>query len=160
MPVRWRRPARRSLAVALVAIVTIVAGGCGEVLETPPTHAPESFPEIVAQLGRFGVNAANWVSGDDGCADATLSPTAIRFEAAGLDQARPVTLRIYIFRNREVWERRRADAEACVASWVDDPGAVELVDPSPYVLAGQGPWGREFEAAVRRALQEASGSGG
>jgi hypothetical protein len=145
---------------AAAAVLAFVLAGCGEVLQSPPTHAPESFPEIASQLGRFGVEVSSWVSGDAGCSDASLSPTAIRFDAVGLDQPTAVPLRIYIFRNRETWERRRADVDACVAEWADDPGAFEFVDPSPYVLAGPGPWPEAFEAAVRRALDEASGSGG
>jgi hypothetical protein len=144
----------------LFAVAVLVVAGCGQVIGSPPTHAPESFPEIVSQLGRFGVVAANWVAGDAGCADPTLDPTAIRFDASGLDQAAPILLRIYIFRNRDAWERRRADVDACVAEWAAEPASFEFVDPSPYVLAGPGPWPPEFEAAVRRALAEASGSGG
>jgi hypothetical protein len=134
--------------------------GCAGVLQSPPVPDPEPFPGIAAQLGRFGVNVENWTSGDPGCDDPTLSPTAIRFEAAGLDQATPVQLRIYIFRNREAWERRQADVDACATQWAVDPATFELVSVSPYVLAGQGPWPSGFDEAVRKALTEAAGNGG
>jgi hypothetical protein len=120
---------------------------------------PESFPGISGQLGRFGVNVASWTSGDDGCDDPTLSATAIRFVASGLDQAEPVVLRIYIFRNRDAWERRLADVDACASAWADDPATFLLIQQSPYVLAGQGPWAPDFEAALRKGIQEAAGSG-
>lgn len=151
---------RRRRLAATVLLLAALAAGCNQPIGEAPTHAPESFPEIVGQLGRFGVEASAWVSGDAGCSDPTLAPTAIRFSARGLDQATPVTLRIYIFRNREAWERRRADVDACIAAWADDPASFELVDRSPYVLAGPGPWPPEFKSAVRRALEEASGTGG
>ncbi|HSL97248.1 MAG TPA: hypothetical protein VK831_01630 [Candidatus Deferrimicrobiaceae bacterium] len=147
------------VALAAVAVAAVLAA-CGTIQSSAPPHAPESFPEIVSQLGRFGVVAENWVAGDSGCSDATLGPTAIRFEASGLDQATAVPLRIYIFRNRETWDRRRADVDACIAEWAAEPATFEFVDPSPYVLTGPGPWPAEFEAAVRKALDEASGSGG
>ena len=78
----------------------------------------------------------------------------------GLDQSTPVTLRIYIFRNRDAWDRRSADVEACAAEWADDPASFELVQVSPYVLAGQGPWPTEFDKAIHQALTEAAGNGG
>ena len=143
-----------------VAVLAIALGGCAGLLESPPVPDPEPFPGIAGQLGRFGVDVLSWTAGDAGCDDPTLSPTAIRFEASGLDQATPVELRIYIFRNRAAWERRLRDVDACAAAWADDPVAFELVQTSPYVVAGQGPWPPAFEAALRRGLTEAAGSGG
>ena len=105
-------------------------------------------PSIAGQLGRFGVDVASWVSGDAGCDDPTLNPTAIRFDASGLDQATTVHLRIYIFRNRDAWERRLADVDACAAAWADDPATFEIVQVSPYVVAGQGPWARRVRGGT------------
>lgn len=153
---------RPAVAAALIAAlaVALVASGCGSVLRSPPTPNPEPFPGIAGQLGRFGVDVISWTAGDPGCDDPTLSPTSIRFAAAGLDQPDPVQLRIYIFRNREAWERRKPDVDRCAAEWAEDPAAFELIDQSPYVLAGQGPWPPEFEDAVRKALRESAGNGG
>ena len=150
------RLARAAAAVLLAAI----AGGCSGLLQSAPVPDPESFPEIAGQLGRFGVTVESWTAGDPGCDDPTLSPTSIRFAARGLDQSTPVTLRIYIFRNRDAWDRRSADVEACAAEWADDPASFELVQVSPYVLAGQGPWPTEFDKAIHQALTEAAGNGG
>lgn len=150
---------RHALA-AFVLGIAITAGGCGSLTVSPPVPGPESFPEFSSQLGRVGVGVESWTAGDAGCDDPTLAPTAIRFEARGLDQATRATLRIYIFRNRDAWERRQADVDMCVAAWADDPATFELVSTSPYVLAGQGPWPPEFEAAIRSALTAAAGSGG
>jgi hypothetical protein len=156
-----RGPAtKRSVRAAILAVLlAFTVGGCSGILESPPVPDPEAFPGITGQLGRFGVDVLSWTSGDPGCDDPELSPTAIRFAAAGLDQATPVTLRIYIFRNRAAWERRLADVDACAAAWAEDPATFELIQVSPYVLTGQGPWGPEFEAAIRRGLTEAAGSG-
>jgi hypothetical protein len=144
----------------LAAALALVASGCGALTVSPPIPAPESFPEFSSQLGRVGVDVENWTAGDDGCDDPTLSPTAIRFEAKGLDQAAPVTLRIYIFRNHDAWDRRQADVDSCVAEWADDPATFQIEATSPYVLAGQGPWPPDFAAAVRAALKAAAGTGG
>ena len=151
---------RLARALALISVLVLGVGGCAGVLESPPVPDPEAFPGISGQLGRFGVDVLNWTAGDPGCDDPTLSATAIRFDAHGLDQPTPVTFRIYIFRNRGAWERRLADVDTCAAAWADDPATFEIVQVSPYVLAGQGPWGSEFEAAVRKGLTEAAGSGG
>lgn len=146
-------------AVATLAFVAAVAG-CDVLVEPAPTLNPEPFPGIVGRLAQHGVEAISWTSGDAGCDDPTLAPTAIRFDARGLDQAAPVTLRIYIFRNREAWERRLADVDTCAAAWATDPATFEIVQISPYVVAGQGPWPRGFDEALRKGLTDAAGNGG
>jgi hypothetical protein len=147
------------LAPLVLVLLAIGLAGCAGVLQSPPVPGPEAFPGISGQLGRFGVDVASWTAGDEGCDDPTLAATAIRFQASGLDQPTPVLLRIYIFRNREAWERRLADVDTCAAAWADDPVTFELIQVSPYVLAGQGPWPPQFEAAIRQGLTEAAGSG-
>jgi len=142
------------------ALAATLLAGCGALTVSPPVPGPDSFPELSGELGRLGVDISSWQSGDAGCDDPTLAPTAIRFEAQGLDQASPVLLRIYIFRNRDAWERRQADVDTCVAAWAADPATFEIVQTSPYVLGGQGPWAPGFAAAVRAALIAAAGSGG
>ena len=150
----------RLASTVLLLALALALASCSDVLQSPPTPNPEPFPGIAGQLGRFGVNVSNWASGDPGCDDPSLSPTSIRFEAAGLDQPTPVQLRIYIFRNREAWERRKADVDACAVAWAEDPATFELLDESPYVLAGQGPWPPGFEDAIKKGLKEAAGNGG
>jgi len=152
-------PSRARLA-GIVLLLSIALAGCTDVLQSPPTPNPEPFPGITGQLGRFGVNVLSWTSGDPGCDDPSLSPTAIRFEAQGLDQPTPVQLRIYIFRNREAFDRRKSDVESCVAAWAEDPARFEILNESPYVLAGQGPWPPEFEDAIKKGLKESAGNGG
>jgi hypothetical protein len=100
------------------------------------------------------------VSGEAGCDDAELRRTAIRFRAQGLDQAEPVTLYLYIFRNRDAFERNREAVPPCAAAYVTDPDTFEQVEQSPYVMASQGPWAPEFEAALRATLATAAGTGG
>jgi hypothetical protein len=148
-----------SRLLATLVLVTSL-GACAGLQGSPPIPDPVPFPEISGQLGRFGVDVLNWTAGDAGCDDPTLAPTAIRFEAQGLDQPDSVQLRIYIFRNRDAWERRQADVDACAAAWATDPSTFVIIQTSPYVLAGQGPWGPQFEAAVRKALTESAGTGG
>ena len=152
MTSRFALPCLLALAFALA--------GCGSVLQSPPTPDPEAFPGIAGQLGRFGVDVLNWTSGDPGCDDPTLSPTSIRFEAQGLDQATPVVLRIYIFRNRDAWERRMPDVDTCAQAWAEDPATFVILQVSPYVLTGQGPWPPQFDAAVRQGIGQAAGNGG
>jgi hypothetical protein len=150
----------RVRAVVLAMVFAVALGGCGALTVSPPVPGPDSFPEISGELGRVGISIDNWTSGDAGCDDPTLSATAIRFQASGLDQATPTTLRIYIFRNRDAWERRQADVDTCVAAWADDPAEFEIESTSPYVLAGEGPWPPSFAGALRTALKAAAGTGG
>jgi len=118
------------------------------------------FPAIAGELAQRGLDLDAITSGDDGCADPTLTATAIAFDATGLGVETPTRLRIYIFRNGETYDRRRPDVDACAAAWATDPATFELIDARPFVLAGQGPWPAEFEAAIREALAVAAGNGG
>lgn len=135
-------------------------GACGVVSTTPPAATPADFPGITSEFAKRGVSVNHFVSGDAGCSDPVLTPTAIAFDAKGLDQADSVRIYIYIFRNREVYERLRASVDVCAASFVTDPESFETVEQSPFVLAGQGPWGAEFEKALRDELAVAAGAGG
>jgi len=146
--------------LVLLAVAAVALAGCSGLLESAPTPDPVPFPEITGQLGRFGITVSSWVSGDPGCNDPSLSPTAIRFEAEGLDQATPIVLRVYIFRNRDAWDRRLADVDTCAAAWATDPATFEQLQVSPYVVAGQGPWPPAFAAALRNAITASAGNGG
>jgi hypothetical protein len=149
----------RRLAHLACLVLAVALSGCSSILQSPPVPGPEAFPGIAGFLGRYGVDISNWTAGDDGCDDPTLSATAIRFDATGLDETAVQHLRIYIFRNRDAWERRLADVDTCAAAWADDPATFQIMQVSPYVVAGQGPWPPEFAAALRRGLTEAAGTG-
>jgi hypothetical protein len=149
---------RRGLGLAL--LLSLSLGACSAILESPPVPDPEAFPGIAGQLGRFGIDIQTWTSGDSGCDDGTLNPTAIRFTAVGLDQPTPLTLRIYIFRDRAAWDRRLADVDTCAGKWATDPATFEIVQTSPYVVAGQGPWPPGFADAIHKALTASAGNGG
>lgn len=145
----------RRLGLAAFAAATLLAvAGCDAILESPPKPTPMDFPALAGELAQRGLILDRITSGDDGCDDPTLAPTAIGFDASGLGIERdaPVRLRIYIFRNGETYDRRRSDVDTCVAEWATDPAAFELIDARPFVLAGQGPWPAGFETAVRDSL--------
>jgi hypothetical protein len=145
---------------AIVVLSALLFAGCGLVSRTPPPSGPADFPALDAQLAAVGIHVERVVSGDAGCEDPTLIPTAIGFDASGLDQASPVRIHLFIFRNRDAFERRRADVPSCAAAFVTDPDTFEQIEDSPYVAAGQGPWAPGFEAALRTGLAAAAGTGG
>jgi hypothetical protein len=140
--------------------VAVLLSGCGVVPTTTPQPTPADFPGIATELAKRGVKLGDWVSGDAGCADRTLIPTAIGFDASGLDQADVVRVHVYIFRNRDSFDRLRASVDDCARSYVTDPEGYENIAASPFVVAAQGPWGPRFEAAVRDAITVAAGTGG
>ncbi len=154
------RPAPRRLTVApvMLAMASVVAA-CGVLTTTPPAPTPADFQGIASEIVRRGIAIEHLVSGDAGCDDPVLNPTAIGLDASGLDQAENVRLYLFIFRNRQVYERLRASVDECAQSFVTDPETFESIESSPFVLAGQGPWAPEFEGALRDALTEASGTG-
>jgi hypothetical protein len=149
-------PGRLALGLALACVLA----SCSAILESPPAPDPGAFPDIAGQLGRLGITVSNWTSGDPGCGDSSLSPTSIRFDAKGLDQATPLTLRIYIFKDHATWDRRLADVDTCAQAWATDPATFQQLQVSPYVVAGQGPWPPRFADALRTGITAAAGSGG
>jgi hypothetical protein len=158
---RW--PLRRARSVVSIAVGTVVVvvllAGCGRISTAPPAPTPADFQGIAGDVVQRGIQVSNIVSGDAGCDDAGLAKTAIGFDAVGLDQAKPVRLYLYIFGNRDSYERLRATVDACARSYVTDPGTYESVETSPFVLSGQGPWGQNFKTNLRAAIVEAAGTG-
>ena len=152
-----RDPGRR--AFAALGLVALLVAACGVVSTTPPAPTPADFPGIAIELVKRGVVVEHPVSGDAGCSDPILAPTAIGFDASGLDQAKVVRVYLYIFRNRETFERLRASVDDCARTFVTNPDTYESVEDSPFVVAGQGPWGSQFKAAVRDGLKVAAGAG-
>jgi hypothetical protein len=153
--------ARRILARAtLVGILIAIVGGCSALKGSVPEPTPLDFPGIAGQLTLQGLTVGNPVSGDAGCTDPTIVPTAIGFDLTGAGVTTPKRARIYIFRNRDAYERRRADVDKCVAQWATDPASIEFVDASPYVVVTQGPVPAAFKDAIRRGLTVAAGNGG
>ena len=154
-PVRPNRAAGQGLAIAIALLVA----GCSTISRTPPAPTPADFQGIAGDIVQRGIRIEHIVSGDAGCPDQDLAKTAIGFDAEGLDQARPVRLYVYIFRNRATYERLRATVDECARSYVTDAETYESVETSPYVLAGQGPWGAAFKTNLRAAIDEAAGTG-
>jgi hypothetical protein len=152
-------PVGRLRLLALV-ITALAMSACGTISSTAPPATPTDFPGLAGRFNTAGIEVSDWVSGDAGCTDPDLVPTAISFGARGLDQATDVRLYLYVFRNRAAFERHRGKIGPCAATFVTDAETYEEIQQSPYVLAGQGPWTPEFEAAVRRTLEEAAGTGG
>jgi hypothetical protein len=150
-------PSIRSIA-ASVAISLLVAA-CGSISTSPPAPTPADFQGIAAEIVKRSVVIDDLVSGDAGCDDPALIPTAIAFDAKGLDQAEPVRIYLYIFRNRASFEKLRASVDFCARSFVIDPDTYQTIEQSPFVLAGQGPWAPRFQTAIREALEVAAGTG-
>lgn len=144
---------------SLLFVASLGLAACGSISTTAPAPTPADFQGLATELTIRGVAIDDLVSGDAGCDDKVLIPTAIGITADGLDQDEPVRIYLYIFRNREAFERLRATIDACARSYVSDAETFETVEQSPFVLAGQGPWAPKFEAAIREALLVAAGTG-
>ncbi|HET9345596.1 MAG TPA: hypothetical protein VFO05_07835 [Candidatus Limnocylindrales bacterium] len=151
--------ARASATALLLLAVVASAAGCGALVETPPAPTPADFQGIAADFVKRGIRIDNIVSGDAGCDDVELARTAIGLDAVGLDQTSPTRVYVYIFRNRDAYNRLRQTVDACARSYVTDPEAFASVEESPFVVAGPGPWAPDFHAALRAALVEAAGTG-
>jgi hypothetical protein len=141
-------------------LLALLLAACGTRLSNLPSPSPANFPTIVSQLADAGIVVSDQVAGDAGCKNPTLVSTAIGFTASGLDQLAPVRIHIYVFADAPTWTRLSSTVAQCAQSFVTDPATYESVDPSPYVLAGQGPWGAQFRAKLREVLTTAAGDGG
>jgi hypothetical protein len=148
-----------SRRLAFVIGVVLAVAGCGIVSTTPPAPTPADFQGIAAQLTSRGVRVERIVSGEAGCDDQTLRQTAIALDASGLDQPTPVRIYLYIFRNRASFERLRQTVDGCARSYVTDASDFASIEASPFVVASPGPWGPEFQSAVRAAVTAAAGTG-
>lgn len=144
---------------AALCLIAVLAVGCGRISTSLPAPTPADFQGLASELTKRGIAIDDLVSGDAGCLDQVLIPTAIGITASGLDQADAVRLHLYIFRNRDAFERLRASVDTCARDFVTDPSTFESLEQSPFVVAGQGPWAPEFEAAIRDALAVAAGTG-
>jgi hypothetical protein len=144
----------------VVGLLALLLAGCGTRISDLPSPSPANFPTIVGRLADAGITVSDQVSGDAGCRDSKLISTAVGFTASGLDQAGPVRIHIYMFADAPTWTRLSNSVAACAQSFVTDPATYESIDPSPYVLAGQGPWGAQFRAKLRDVLTAAAGDGG
>ena len=147
-------------AVAAWLALALAVAGCSLVSSSPPPATPTNFPGITGRLAAAGLSVSDYVSGDAGCTDPDLTSAAISLHVAGLDQATPVKLYLYVFRDHAAWERHRAQIGPCAQAWVTDPQTFGQIEQSPYVVAGQGPWAPAFEAALRKSLEQAAGTGG
>ena len=150
----------RPLALCFVLFAAVAVAACSFVETTPPAPTPADFPDTAIQLTQRGITLDRVVSGDAGCDDKVLAPTAIAFDASGLDQPTKVRIYLYVFRNRESFERLRATIDDCARNFVTDPETYESLEQSPFVIVGQGPWGPKFKAALRAGLEVAAGTGG
>jgi hypothetical protein len=157
---RVRTRVLRRFARLVVLSGALVVAACGSVNLTPAPASPTDFAGLVGRLAVAKISVDQYVSGDAGCLDFDLVPTAISFHAQGLDQATPVKLYLYVFRNRASWDKLRATVATCAQSFVTDPGTFDEIDQSPYILAGQGPWAAQFKAALRTTLEIGAGTGG
>jgi hypothetical protein len=151
---------RLAAIVLLHAAMGLLLAGCGVISTTPPAPTASDFQGIATELTKRGIALDELVSGDAGCDDRALVPTAISLRAKGLDQSQPVKIYLYIFADHAAFERLRPAVDACARSYVTDPETYETVEQSPFTMAGQGPWAPKFEAAVRDALLVAAGTGG
>ena len=142
-----------------LGFVALLVAACSYVETGPPAPTPADFPGIAIEFQKRGLHVGDPVSGDAGCNDSVLTPTAISFDISGMDQTTPVKVYLYVFRNRATYERLRSTIDACARSYVTDPENFESVEQSPFVLAGQGPWGTAFEAALRDGIVVAAGTG-
>ena len=146
-------------AILLVLALASVVAGCADNADNLRASAtPADFGGIVNEFARVGIGVNHVVSGDAGCADSTLGPTAIGFDAKGLDQSTIVRIHLYAFRDKATFDRLRASVDTCARSFVTDPASYQSVDAPPFVVTSQGPWGQQFEAAVRTALTSAAGT--
>ncbi|HEX7950031.1 MAG TPA: hypothetical protein VF494_06765 [Candidatus Limnocylindrales bacterium] len=139
-----------------LGLAVLLFAGCSALRGQAPEPTPLDFGGIAGQIALQGIAVDRPISGDAGCQDPTLIAPAVGLDVSGLGVASPLRARIYIFGDKAAYDRRRPAVDACVAAWATDPGTVEFVDASPFVLAIQGPVPAPFKSALVRALTTAA----
>jgi hypothetical protein len=142
---------------ACLTLAAVVLAGCSALQGRAPDPTPLDFGGIAGQIALQGIVVDRPISGDAGCTDPNLIPTAVGLDLSGLGVTAPIRARIYIFGSRDAFDRRRSDVDRCVAAWATDPGMIEFVDAPPFVLAVQGPVPPPFKSALVRAITAAAG---
>lgn len=150
-------PTRFGPILGVLLVVALLAGCRATTVVGEPDPTPTDMIGLATELQRRGVLVTGVVSGDAGCSDPDLVPAAIAFQASGLDQVEPAAIRIFIFRNDAAYARQRAGVDACAAAFVTDPATYEVLDASPFVLVGQGPWAPDFKQVLRETLEAGAG---
>ena len=150
----------RAVVLVRACLVAAVVAACNGPVGASPRATAADFPGLTQAWAHAGILATDIRSGDPGCDDTTLVGPAISFSGQGLDQDEPTRIHLYIFRNREAYDRRRADVDRCAAQFATDPATFESVDAPPFVAVGAGPWGQEFRDALRRVMAEGAGAAG
>ena len=143
----------RSLGLGLVVLLV---AGCSYVETTPPPPTPADFR---------GSPASSSSAASSSTASSRATPAATTRSSArppSRSTRRGSTRRprsgstCTSSGNRATFERLRATIDACARTYVTDPQTYESVEQSPFVMAGQGPWGR----AVRGGPAQGAGGGG
>ena len=148
---RW--PSRCWPSLALVAV------GCGVVSTRPRHHRRRRISAgSRRRWSRPGSRSTIRCRATRAARIGSSTPTAISFEASGLDQATPVKIYTYLFADRATFERLRTTVDSCARTYVTDPDTYESAEQSPYVVAGQGPWGPQFKAKLREVLAVTAGT--
>ena len=150
-------PGRLTALVAGAALAVALVG-CRALAGTPPPPTPADFAGVVSFLSAAGIGVAGVRTGDTGCADPKLVGPAISLQASGVDQVAPVPIHLYLFKNQASYQKLRSNVDACAASYITDPATYEVVESTPFVAVGQGPWASGFTAALRSALDRAAGA--
>ena len=158
MPLRRISSVAARLRLLVVATLAATVAACSGPIGATPAPTAADFEGLVAGLHTRGVSVSDVRSGDPGCDDPDLVAPAISFHAVGLDQPEPALVHLYIFRNRDAFDRRRPDVDACAREFVTDPATYEALDAPPFVAVGTGPWGAAFRDALRSTLIEGSGA--
>ena len=139
----------------VLCLVVLLAAGCSYVETVPPSPSPADFQGVATEFAKRGLQIDKVVSGDAGCTDTVLAPTARSFDASGLDQKTTVRIYLYMFADRATYERLRNTVDTCAASFVTDPDdlpvgrAVAVRDGRPGTV-GPGVRGRSAGRVDRR----------
>ena len=141
-------PGLAALPFALLAV--LVVAGCSYVETVPLRRRPARLPGDRQRARRRRHQDRHVVSGDAGCTDQVLAPTARSFDARAWTRDDRPDLPVHVRRPGDLSSACARRSTLARSSFVTDPETYESVEQSPFVLAGQGPWGTAFEAALAR----------
>ena len=152
-------PLRLAPRIVAIVVATLLLAGCGTISRTPPVPTPADFQGIAGDIVQRGINVTTSSRATPAARTRTSARRRSPSTSSGLDQPTPVQVYVYIFRDRATYERLRTAVDACARSYVTDPQTYESVETSPFVIAGQGPWGPRSRTTSGQPSCEAAGTG-
>jgi hypothetical protein len=130
---------------------------------TAPPATPQDLTGFVTELVRRHVAVVKTISGDPGCADASLVPNGVHLRVSLAPDPTVYDAYLFRFKNEATWSAAASKVAACAAqgpttATAAADGSLITLSASPFRAFGVG-WSSALRAAIDGALRAAAAGG-